>query len=72
VTKLLYTIDETLEALSLGRTKFYSIVAAGDLKTVRIGRRRLVSHDELQRYVSSLEGEATSNQDQHAVSAGAA
>jgi excisionase family DNA binding protein len=70
--KLLHSIDETLETCDIGRTKFYELVAAGELKTVRIGRRRLVSHDELQRFVAALESQAASNHDHHAVSAAGA
>lgn len=63
MTKLLHSIDETLEALSIGRTKFYELVADGSLKLIKIGRRSLVSHDELMRYVASLDTKPTTDHD---------
>lgn len=36
------TIKEACEAVGMGRTKFYELIKGGELKTVSIGRRRLV------------------------------
>ncbi len=36
------TIDEACRAAGMGRTKFYELIKGGELKTVSIGRRRLV------------------------------
>ena len=35
-------IDEACEATSLGRTKLYELIGAGQLATITVGRRRLV------------------------------
>jgi excisionase family DNA binding protein len=40
--RLSCTIDEACEATSLGRTKLYELIGAGQLATTTIGRRRLV------------------------------
>jgi excisionase family DNA binding protein len=40
--RLSCTIDEACEATSLGRTKLYELIAAGQLATTTVGRRRLV------------------------------
>jgi excisionase family DNA binding protein len=40
--RLSCTIDEACEATSLGRTKLYELIAAGQLATTNVGRRRLV------------------------------
>jgi excisionase family DNA binding protein len=40
--RLSCTIDEACEATSLGRTKLYELIAAGQLVTATVGRRRLV------------------------------
>jgi excisionase family DNA binding protein len=40
--RLSCTIDEASEATSLGRTKLYELIAAGQLATITVGRRRLV------------------------------
>jgi excisionase family DNA binding protein len=40
--RLSCTIDEACEATSLGRTKLYELIGAGQLATTTVGRRRLV------------------------------
>ena len=47
--RLAYSLAES-EALSgLSRSSLYRLIAAGKLKTVQHGRRRLVPRDELER-----------------------
>ena len=38
---------------------FYELVAKGDIKIIKIGRRTLVAQDELERYVASLQNAVT-------------
>jgi excisionase family DNA binding protein len=52
--KLLYTVPEAADALSLGDSKTWELIAAGELESVRIGRARRVPRDSLDRYVESL------------------
>ena len=40
--RLSCTIDEACEATSLGRTKLYELIGAGQIATTTVGRRRLV------------------------------
>ncbi len=47
---------DTGEALGgLGRTKVYELIASGDLRTVKIGRRRFIPVTAVQEYVARLE-----------------
>jgi len=39
-----YTVDRALEALGIGRTKFYEEIKAGRLKAKKVGKRTLVTH----------------------------
>lgn len=55
--KLLYPFAEGWEALGIGRTKFLELVRAGEIETVRIGRRRLVSAEALEAYAAKLTDE---------------
>lgn len=49
IPRLAYSIAES-EALSgLSRSSLYRLIAAGKLKTVQHGRRRIVPCDELER-----------------------
>lgn len=41
----LWSVDEAKRALGLGKTSIYNLIRAGELSSVRIGRRRLVRVD---------------------------
>ena len=51
---LLLTVEEAASLLRLGRTSTYELVMRGQIQSVRIGRRRLVVREGLDRYVSQL------------------
>lgn len=52
--RLLLTVEEAAEALSLGKTKAYELIRDGQLSTVRIGRARRVPIEALDAFVASL------------------
>jgi len=56
--KLLLTPEEAAEVLGIGRTKVYSLIADGELLSVRIGKSRRVPRDALDEYIARLEDEA--------------
>lgn len=39
----------------LGRTKVYELISSGELRTVKIGRRRFVPASAVEEYVARLE-----------------
>jgi excisionase family DNA binding protein len=47
VEKLAYQINEAVEASGLGRTTLYAAIAAGELETIKVGTRRLITRDAL-------------------------
>lgn len=51
---LLLTVEEAAALLRIGRTTIFDLVMRGQIQSVRIGRRRLVVREGLQRYVSDL------------------
>ena len=51
--KLLYSIEETAAALSIGRSTVYKLIWADDLRPVKIGRRTLIPVEEIQRLLNS-------------------
>lgn len=54
----LYPIPEAMQRLGgISRSLFYELVARGAISTVRIGRRRFVTADEIERYIASLAGD---------------
>ena len=40
--KAAYSVKETLDLLSIGRTTVYELVARGDLKIIKLGKKSLV------------------------------
>jgi excisionase family DNA binding protein len=41
----------------LGRTKVYELISSGELRTVKIGRRRFVPATAVEEYVARLENQ---------------
>ncbi len=56
--RLLLTPEQAAEALNIGRSKVYELIAGGRLLSVKIGSCRRVPVDALRAYVASLSGEA--------------
>jgi excisionase family DNA binding protein len=44
---VLLSIDEAARALGIGRSRLYDEIGAGRLRSIRIGRRRLVAGDAI-------------------------
>jgi len=57
MTRLLLTIDEAAEALGICRAMVYRLINAGKLHTVKIGKARRISVEELRKYVERLSEE---------------
>lgn len=53
-TRLLYSIDDAAEQLSIGKSNIESLIRAGVIETVTIGRRRLIPAEALTDYVERL------------------
>jgi len=55
---LLLRVEEAARLLSVGRSKAYELIAAGELESVTIGRSRRVPLDALRAFVARLREEA--------------
>jgi|GEM_PF-681381 len=51
---ILVTVEESAVLLRIGRTMAYELVMSGKLKSVKVGRRRLVVRDGIRDYVGEL------------------
>ena len=58
--RLLLRVPEVAEALGLGRTKVYELIAAGELPVIRLGRAVRVSVRTLQKWVDEREKQSLS------------
>jgi excisionase family DNA binding protein len=51
----LWTVDETAEKLRVGKRTVERLIATGELRSMKVGRRRLVQQDEVERYLRLAE-----------------
>lgn len=51
---LLYTMDQAMVMLGLGRTSLYEMLSNGKLKAVKMGRKTLFRRDQLEAFALSL------------------
>jgi excisionase family DNA binding protein len=52
---LLLTVEDAAQRLSIGRTTMYSLISAGAIKSVTIGRLRRIPSECLEEYVAGLQ-----------------
>lgn len=58
--KVLLSIPDAASRLSIGRSKMYQLLTAGDVRCVRIGRAVRVPVEEVDNYAQRLLAEAVS------------
>ena len=61
LVKAAYSVKETLELLSIGRTTFYGLVDRGDLRITKLGKKSLVYATDIAALLVSLREPAVSN-----------
>jgi excisionase family DNA binding protein len=52
----LLSIKQATYELGLSRTALYELIAAGTLKTLKIGRRRFVLPEAIEEFIAGLSG----------------
>jgi excisionase family DNA binding protein len=52
----LRSIKQATFELGIGRSALYELIAAGKLKTVKVGRRRLVPREAIEEFIAGLSG----------------
>lgn len=55
---LLYRVPAARKKVGVGNTMFYELMNSGRIRSVKIGRARLIPADALRDFVASLSGEA--------------
>jgi excisionase family DNA binding protein len=51
---LLVTVEEAARLLGVGQTTMFELIGSGDVKSVRLGRRRLIARKSLESFVEGL------------------
>ncbi|SDC25476.1 DNA binding domain-containing protein, excisionase family [Mycolicibacterium neoaurum] len=54
----LWPVETVMARLSVGRSTAFNLMASGQLRSVKVGRRRLVSEASLCEYIASLESDS--------------
>lgn len=55
VEKLHYTVGDVCKIMSMSKTTFFALVKSGKLRTVKRGRRTLVTHRDLMAFATELD-----------------
>ncbi|MGO1827045.1 helix-turn-helix domain-containing protein [uncultured Corynebacterium sp.] len=53
----LYGINDVMEATGLGRTTVFALIKDGKLRSVKVGRRRLVPAAALDEFIAGLDAQ---------------
>ena len=53
--RLAYRVKEAADTLAISRSRFYELVAAGEIRVLKEGARTLVRRSELEAYLDRLE-----------------
>ncbi len=61
IVPMVYTVNETCEALRLSRYTVYELINTGQLRSIKIGHRRLVAHVDLVDFVEERRREAAAS-----------
>jgi excisionase family DNA binding protein len=59
--RVLLSVEEAAEQLSLSRTRLYELIKTGDIASVRVGRLRRVPADALLQFIARLVGEQSTD-----------
>jgi len=57
------SIDETAESIGTSRQTVYDLINAGELDSFKIGRRRLISTEAIQRWIRAKEAKEVAAND---------
>jgi excisionase family DNA binding protein len=51
----LNSVEDVMERLKLGRSKVFEVLGNGQLRSIKVGRRRLISEAALVEFINHLE-----------------
>ncbi|MBY8877467.1 excisionase family DNA-binding protein [Actinacidiphila acidipaludis] len=58
VARRLHCVESAAEVIGVGRSTAYEEIRLGRLRTVRVGRRRLIPTEYIEEYIDLLKAEA--------------
>ena len=61
VPRVLLSVEEAAEQLSVSRTRVYALIKAGEITSIRVGRLRRVPADALLQFIARLLAEQSTD-----------
>jgi excisionase family DNA binding protein len=59
--RVLLSVEDAAEQLSVSRTRLYALIKAGDIASVRVGRLRRIPADALPQFIARLLAEQSTD-----------
>jgi excisionase family DNA binding protein len=59
ISPRLWTVEQVQERLSIGRSTVFDLLGSGRLRSVKVGRRRLVSEAALSEFINQLDADGS-------------
>lgn len=53
--QLLVTVEDAAKCLGISRAKMYTLISSGEIRSVKIGRLRKISKNEMSRFIKEHE-----------------
>jgi excisionase family DNA binding protein len=53
--KLLYDVEEVIQLVGIGRSKLYAYILSGQLRSLKLGRRRKIPADAIPEFIHKLQ-----------------
>ncbi len=50
-----YTVEQVAKMLNIGRDKVYQLLRTGQLRSIKIGKLRRITEEQLAEFIASLE-----------------
>ena len=58
LTAQLHSVDALMKRLSVGRNTVFNLMASGQLRSIKIGRRRVVSENAVRDFIARIDDQA--------------
>ncbi|MDQ1181867.1 excisionase family DNA-binding protein [Rhodococcus sp. SORGH_AS_0301] len=63
MTRQLFSVQEGMDRTGLGRSNFSNKLASGEIKSIKVGKRRLIPDTAIDEYIERLEAQASLSTD---------
>ena len=57
----IYSISEAINIIGVKRTKLYQLINSGELKAHKIGKRTVIKHEAINKYIENIKPYSSEN-----------